>query len=1231
VRQIPSLLRWPVRVALVVYFALAAVILAGRYWVLPAIDQWRPQIERQLSGALGSEVTLGQVKANWSGLNPSLDLSDVVVKNPAGLTVFTLPKIGAQLKWSSLLRGDIRFTIVQAHDLELDVRRDARGKIWLMGQPLQTADDSRASSTSAHPLAAWLLQQDHIVIDNARLRWRDEMRDAPALALDDINIRFVREDGGYKARLQLQAPASLAGVLDLAVRFRQVDASRELTDPAGWSGLLYLAMDDVQPGAWAPWVDFPQYLVNGKMAGQWWVDFGAGRAPVLTARTTLRQGVLRFDDNASAQAGFDTVALDASGSWPAFKATFEALGAPQQRPVSVSPEDVVQWRLRASQLRLALPEAFDAPLGFEQVELDLATHSDVQDRFVVTLHQGQVVSPALDLVMQGQWQAGEPGTSGLADFRGRLNRATLAQIGPHLPKTVNADAREWLGRGLPEGQLRDASVILAGELDDFPFGDQPDKGQFRIAGRFEGTDIDYAAPVADGEPTWPRLTAVSGLVALDKVDLRLFADQATVMPEPGRPVTLTAVKARIPDIETDAVLTVQGDSKGLAEAYLGLARSSPLGGLLDNALARSAAQGEWSVPLKLKVPLMDTDATTVQGEIHFSGGSVVIDPDVPELSNVKGHLGFSDTGLDARNLTATVLGGPLSLKGGIGRGRSGLSLQGRLTARALAGFVNLKGMSRLAGSTGYSATIQRLPTRRYRMALQSDLVGLSADFPAPVGKTEGQAQPLRADWVPGNDTSTARLELSLGSDVRLRLARRPDPSSQAWFDAVAIGVRQAALVPARGLAIDARYPVVDADAWMAIVDEFDTPLTASGRTAGPSDTRRSATLPLLPGLRQLRVQAEALTVYGMALDQATLGVSQQVPGQWRIDVNSLPTAGVLRWNKAAANQPEFIEGRFDRLALGRPNDSDTSDAENPPEPGSDDSSRFDDFDIPALALDVRQFTLYGRALGELSVTGINVAEGKQWRLENLSVRNESAQLAGTGMWQLDGTARGLTLDAHVTITDLGKLLGRLGHQGAVSGGSGSIGGQLRWGNMPWQFERSDISGKLDVDLRKGRFSSVSSRSAKVLELLSFQSMQRILSFDLSPDGMFREGYPFDAVGGSLQVDRGVMSTQNFNVDGPVGRITLGGTVNLVDETLGLTAAVAPNLDMSGAALAGMVINPIVGVGAFLTQWLLKAPLSRAMTLNYQVTGKLDDPKLTEVSAQTKADEEKSEGQQGARP
>ena len=58
--------------------------------------------------------------------------------------------------------------------------------------------------------------------------------------------------------------------------------------------------------------------------------------------------------------------------------------------------------------------------------------------------------------------------------------------------------------------------------------------------------------------------------------------------------------------------------------------------------------------------------------------------------------------------------------------------------------------------------------------------------------------------------------------------------------------------------------------------------------------------------------------------------------------------------------------------------------------------------------------------------------------------------------------------------------------------------------------------------------------------------------------------------------------------------------------------VVPNLDMSGASVAAGIINPIVGVGAFLTQWLLKAPLSKAMTVHYDVSGTWADPQLREL-------------------
>src|SRR5690606_19266150 len=111
---------------------------------------------------------------------------------------------------------------------------------------------------------------------------------------------------------------------------------------------------------------------------------------------------------------------------------------------------------------------------------------------------------------------------------------------------------------------------------------------------------------------------------------------------------------------------------------------------------------------------------------------------------------------------------------------------------------------------------------------------------------------------------------------------------------------------------------------------------------------------------------------------------------------------------------------------------------------------------------------------------------------------------------------------------------------AVSGGQGYVEGTVTWNNLPWQFQKSDLQGQLNVKLEKGRLSSVNSRSARLLELLSLQSLQRILSFEANPEGAFAQGFPFDLVEGSVQVQSGVMSTNNFRINSPVGAISLGG-------------------------------------------------------------------------------------------
>lgn len=344
------------------------------------------------------------------------------------------------------------------------------------------------------------------------------------------------------------------------------------------------------------------------------------------------------------------------------------------------------------------------------------------------------------------------------------------------------------------------------------------------------------------------------------------------------------------------------------------------------------------------------------------------------------------------------------------------------------------------------------------------------------------------------------------------------------------------------------------------------------------------------------------------MTKATLTLSPlRQPDGWRLDISSSQTAGTLWWREPVLGKPASLEGKFARLALGNPDAPETTDEIKPPS-----ESRFEDFKIPSLNLTVDDLVVYGESVGAVTLNGSASGAGRVLNIDQLEIKNTGATLNGKGVWRLDGGNRGLSLNASLAVQDLGRFLDHVGLKRAVTGGHGYVEGTLTWNNLPWRFQKSDLQGQLNVKLEKGRLSSVNSRSARVLELLSLQSLQRILSFDANPEGAFAQGFPFDLLEGSIQIQSGVMSTNNFRVNSAVGTISLGGDVNVVNETLDLQAMVVPNLDMSGASVAAGIINPIVGVGAFLTQWLLKAPLSKAMTVHYDVSGTWADPQLREL-------------------
>jgi uncharacterized protein YhdP len=77
---------------------------------------------------------------------------------------------------------------------------------------------------------------------------------------------------------------------------------------------------------------------------------------------------------------------------------------------------------------------------------------------------------------------------------------------------------------------------------------------------------------------------------------------------------------------------------------------------------------------------------------------------------------------------------------------------------------------------------------------------------------------------------------------------------------------------------------------------------------------------------------------------------------------------------------------------------------------------------------------------------------------------------------------------------------------------------------------------------------------------------------------------------------------------------LDGEADIDHETQRLRVLVVPEIDAGTAALVATAINPAIGIGAFVAQLVLKRPLIKAATREFQISGRWDDPQVTPVGA-----------------
>ncbi|KQP49960.1 YhdP family protein [Pseudorhodoferax sp. Leaf274] len=875
--------------------------------------------------------------------------------------------------------------------------------------------------------------------------------------------------------------------------------------------------------------------------------------------------------------------------------------------------------------RLALADgALEFPGVFEQARVPIAQ----LDGLVRWQHEGArlaVQVPELRFAnadaagqLQARWDSraeaagdGAPHGPGTLELEGRLTRADGTRVHRYLPLAVGDEARHYVRDAVQRGRASSVQFKVRGDLDHFPYQD-PKLGEFHIAAEVE--DVQYAyVPTSlqdAGERPWPALTGLAGRLVFDRNGMQVRNARGQLAEAGG--FTVAKAEADIADFNHPEV-AVRAEGRGPLTGMLAAVAASPLAQMTEGALAEAQGSGAADLKLQLALPLGRLDNSRVQGSVLLAGNDIVLRPGTPQLARTRGTVAFSDTGFTLAGVQTAVLGGEMRLDGGLQAGALAVRAQGTATAEGLRQAGELGALARLAartsGSAAYTAALTRGADGALAFTLDSPLQGLALDLPAPLAKPADTAMPLRVALAQQANQQDV-LALGLGTVLQARFERdTAGASPRVLRGGIGVGLPagEAATLPAQGVAIDLRLDAVALDAWLALAGGLGDDPVAAGAGAGID----AGYLPDRFALRAGELRWGSRRLHQLALDGSREG------GTWRARIEARELAGQLEYRQGTGSQPGNVHARLQRLVIAAGEEEEVTTLLDE-QPSS----------VPALDIVVDDFELRGKKLGRLEVNAVN--QGAEWQLHKLALRLPEARFEASGQWGarggVGGPGRRTAMDFKLAIDDAGALLTRLGMAGVFRRGNGQLDGTVAWDGSPLALDYPSMTGRLHLDVREGQFLKADAGVARLLGVLSLQALPRRLTLDFRD--LFSEGFAFDFLRGDAQVARGVVSSNNLQMKGVNAAVLMDGRADIAHETQDLRVVVVPEINAGTASLVASVINPAIGLGTFLAQWVLRRPLMEAATQQFQIDGTWSEPRIERVArsaASAQADDSDKKG------
>ena len=1231
-------------------------IIALRYYVLPKIDDYKPKITQTLSKLLGQKVTIGNIYANWDGLNPHLSIFNADIYDKENRIALSLRHIEGSLSWTSIPLLEPRLASFSIYQPELTIRRETDGTIYVAGVSM--------SGSSKAQFPNWLLRQAEVEVIDANIIWQDDMRQAPSLSLEKLNLNITNPAwDSLRGRHNFSLEATPSAGASKPIKMHGNAFGRDISKIEQWHGTVYSKIEGTDIAAWRSWVDYPFDLLEGHGAAELWVDFSYNKLDKVTANVSLEKVLTRLpysgaenifnriagkiiwarksdgqeiqgedikiatSNDLNIRSGkfsvrqrnvkqevwldgdvlLDEVQLETldelSGYFTIPNIIKQALK--ETEPIGKLSNLHLAWESQGEKLpKYLLSANFDQLTLHPYPKISLPGFTNLSGKLDFNQQQGKLTLdsktaslyfdqvfrwplPANTLTGQINWQVKgktlEVDVKKLSINNEHLNgeidahyttdwaqthyldlSASASNIDLkygrfYYPKTISKDTVDWLDKAILSGTAKDVSVKLKGDLKEYPFPEGKN-GNFKVTANLENAALDYT----EG---WPKIEGSNLKMLFEGKRMELNASSGHLLGN-----EIKSAKITIPDLEVDeTILDAVGEIRGAVPETIKFINASPIAKLANGFTENLKTSGDGKLTLNLHIPLMHSENTKVKGTYIITNGNMVSDS-IPELSKINGVTDFTESSVNAINIATWVYGAPAQFSVSTDKSHTiQISAKGHLTDLGLKNAFPSQTPNSISGGADWFAKAQ-IADHRQEVTIRSNLVGLTSNLPSPFAKAANDNIPLLIESKSISDNQEA-IKVTLGNVINAKFTRT-NQNSLKRIEYGDIGINMEPQISnQKGFSLHGKFDDLDIDDWLG---QFDQSTRENSQNAFPID--------------RIELQVGHFDIFDHRLNGLKLSAKAS-ENAWNMNIKSNEITGDMKWIKEGNGQ---IQANLASLTIPPSKPDAVKNANGAP--------KQLDFKYPALDITAENFEIGTKKLGRLELQAKE--QLGNWGIDKLRLTTPDGVMNANGEWRNWKRSPNTKLRFDWQISNMGKALNRLNFGDVVKDGSAEITGQLKWPGSPHEFDIPNLSGSIHLEAKKGQILQVEPGVGRLFSVLSLQNLPRRLTLDFKD--LFSSGFTFDKINADVNIDRGIMYSDNFKMQGPTAKVEIKGETDLTKETQHLYIKVKPYISdtLSLAAFAG---GPAVGAAAYIAQKILKDPLNKIAETQYEIVGTWSDP------------------------